>query len=197
MSDYDRKKFPCSKLAPRWSDPCEVVKVLKNGVTYVVRRDENEESVHVSRLLPLSSQFWDEPPREEKGAPEPERRDHEGEYEDEELGIPTIEVTRRYTAARPEVGVQPEVSVQPEVVPSPSPSSVGSLDSDEFIVEKIVSSRKAPQGGFVYRVRWKDYSEAADTWESQENLSRNCQDLVDNYETTRAALGWRRCRKLG
>ena len=59
LSDYERKAFPCLKLAPRWSEIQTVEKQLSNGVTYRVRRpDGRTESVHVSRLLPLRDPVW-------------------------------------------------------------------------------------------------------------------------------------------
>jgi len=39
LSDYERSMFPTRKLAPRWSEPGEVLEVLTNGKTYRVRRN--------------------------------------------------------------------------------------------------------------------------------------------------------------
>ena len=59
LSDYERKAFPCLKLAPRWSEIQTVEKQLSNGVTYrITRTDGRTESVHVSRLLPLQDPVW-------------------------------------------------------------------------------------------------------------------------------------------
>ena len=42
------------KLAPRWSEPGEVLEVLTNGKTYRVRRANGSiETVNVARLLPV------------------------------------------------------------------------------------------------------------------------------------------------
>ena len=54
LSDYERNLFPCRKLAPRWSSPCQIVNIKSNGVTYDVRRRNNAiEAVHITRILPL------------------------------------------------------------------------------------------------------------------------------------------------
>jgi hypothetical protein len=66
LSDYERKQFPCPKLAPRWSEPCQIMSCLENGVTYVVQRPNGVESVHVSRLLPLGHNMWDIAPDTEQ-----------------------------------------------------------------------------------------------------------------------------------
>ena len=59
LSEYERRAFPCLKLAPRWSDIQTVEKKLSNGVTYrVTSANGRTESVHVSRLLPLRDPVW-------------------------------------------------------------------------------------------------------------------------------------------
>jgi len=63
LSDYERSMFPTRKLAPRWSEPGEVLEVLTNGKTYRVRRcDGTIESVNVARLLPITASAWEEEP---------------------------------------------------------------------------------------------------------------------------------------
>ena len=63
LSDYERNKFPCRKLAPRWSEPREVVKVLTNKATYVVKSaNGSTESVNIVRLLPLTNPQWETSP---------------------------------------------------------------------------------------------------------------------------------------
>ena len=55
LSDYERGMFPTLKLAPRWSDPAEVLEVLSNRKTYRVRRSDGTiETVNVARLLPVT-----------------------------------------------------------------------------------------------------------------------------------------------
>ena len=55
LSDYERRQFPCIKLAPRWSAPAKVVGAKSNGVTYDVKRSAGGiEAVHITRLLPLA-----------------------------------------------------------------------------------------------------------------------------------------------
>ena len=60
LSDYERGMFPTLKLAPRWSDPAEVLEVLSNGKTYRVRRSDGTiETVNVARLLPVTGHAWE------------------------------------------------------------------------------------------------------------------------------------------
>ena len=58
LSDYERQKFPVLKIAPRWSNPCAITKILQNGVTFYVGRESGPEAVHASRLLPLKGEHW-------------------------------------------------------------------------------------------------------------------------------------------
>lgn len=59
LTDKQRAKYPVRKLAPRWSPAAEITKVLSNGKTYVVRTQEGaEQTVHVTRLLPLTGTLW-------------------------------------------------------------------------------------------------------------------------------------------
>lgn len=63
LNDHERSHFPSLKLAERWSDPCKIVGVKSNNLTYDVQRTNGVEAVHVSRLLPLSEaqgKFWEE-----------------------------------------------------------------------------------------------------------------------------------------
>ena len=62
LTDLERRKFRVPKLAPRWSRPLKISKVLTNGVTYEVEKDTGGKvTVHVSRMLPLSAAVWGEP----------------------------------------------------------------------------------------------------------------------------------------
>ena len=59
LTDAERDKFPVRKLAPRWSRPATVTRVLSNGVTYEVKREDGVVAkVHISRLLPLREPLW-------------------------------------------------------------------------------------------------------------------------------------------
>ena len=42
LSDYERNKFDCRKLAPRWSEPAEVIACLSNHKTYRVRQHDGQ-----------------------------------------------------------------------------------------------------------------------------------------------------------
>ncbi|KAJ2486480.1 hypothetical protein IWW37_005604 [Coemansia sp. RSA 2050] len=42
-------------------------------------------------------------------------------------------------------------------------------DSDTFTVEKIVGHRKE-EGGMMYHIKWADYPDSENTWESEENI---------------------------
>jgi len=54
LTDAERAKFVSRKLAPRWSRPVKVTKILKNGVTYEVqKKDGTRAKLHITRLLPL------------------------------------------------------------------------------------------------------------------------------------------------
>ena len=67
LSEYERNKFPSLKLAPVWSEPCQIVDRLPNNVTYRVKLGGETEVVHVTRLLPLGMFYEDGAPRESSG----------------------------------------------------------------------------------------------------------------------------------
>jgi Chromo (CHRromatin Organisation MOdifier) domain len=46
------------------------------------------------------------------------------------------------------------------------------VESDEYVVERIVEHGEGPQGGRLYRVRWYGYGEEDDTWEPEEKLPK-------------------------
>ncbi|CRL05409.1 CLUMA_CG018037, isoform A [Clunio marinus] len=55
----------------------------------------------------------------------------------------------------------------------------GPDEDGEYEVEAIVD-HKTEKGKTVYRVRWKGYSSAQDTWETAANLT--CKDLLKKYK---------------
>ena len=58
LSDYERNKFDCRKLAPRWSEPAEVIACLSNHKTYRVRQHDGQEvTVNVARILRTSKEI--------------------------------------------------------------------------------------------------------------------------------------------
>ncbi|XP_071112660.1 M-phase phosphoprotein 8-like isoform X2 [Haliotis cracherodii] len=74
-----------------------------------------------------------------------------------------------------------------EMVEEDSMSTVegsNSADSEAeelYEVEHIVGMKKNANGVKVYKVRWKGYSKAFDTWEPVENLE-SCLDMVEEFE---------------
>ena len=59
LSEWDKAKFPCRKLALRWSPISKIVEVHKNGKSYGVDRPGHQiETVNVSRLLPVNTDSW-------------------------------------------------------------------------------------------------------------------------------------------
>ncbi|KAJ2056073.1 hypothetical protein GGI17_006377 [Coemansia sp. S146] len=51
-------------------------------------------------------------------------------------------------------------------------------DSDTFTVEKIVGHRKE-DGGTLYHIKWADYPDSENTWESEENIIDK--DMLTKY----------------
>lgn len=74
-------------------------------------------------------------------------------------------------------------------IASPSVSDSGGSDNSEkseeelFEVERIVGLSKI-RGRTLYKVRWKNYGPADDTWEPVDNL-QSCLDLVEDFQQKR------------
>lgn len=68
-----------------------------------------------------------------------------------------------------------------------SSDSDATIPSGEYEVEKIVGAETRKSGKRYYLVRWKGYSETADSWEPSDSL-RNSLDLVVAFEKKQAAL---------
>jgi len=55
-------------------------------------------------------------------------------------------------------------------------------EADEYEVEQVVDVR-LKHGKKEYRIKWKNYSEADNTWEPEEHL--DCEDLIKKFEEKR------------
>ena len=138
LTDYERAKFSCRKLAPRWSEPAVVLRVLGSGKVYEIRRaDGKVENVNVARLLPLAADVWTshavqaEEAAEASVAPVPVDDDSEDE-----------EVVVRSVPSPPAQVVPPNPSAvppNPSAVP-PNPSAVPPNPSPPTTVRRPASS---------------------------------------------------------
>lgn len=53
-------------------------------------------------------------------------------------------------------------------------------EEEEYEVQDIIDHRKERGGKIVYRIRWKNYGAADDTWEPEATLS--CPDIIKKYK---------------
>lgn len=56
LTDFERCQFPIRKLAPHWSEPCQVTAILTNGKTFTVDRSGSLEHINRERLIKLPPQ---------------------------------------------------------------------------------------------------------------------------------------------
>jgi len=159
LSDFERSKFECRKLAPRWSEPVRIVRVLTNNKACVVDRGNgHQESVNASRLLPIPCELWDEvrdpipddTPADAKGSkatPTPtfDEEDSEDERTRDDVpeatspddpSIPEAAPDEAGTLSTPEApdltSASPSPSPYVDISPSPSPSPVVDLPNEEW-----------------------------------------------------------------
>ena len=212
LSDYERKAYPCLKLAPRWSEIQTVEKQLSNGVTYrVTRADGKTESVHVSRLLPLRDPVWngvsvgtplitaaqESSSRPTAGPNCDPREAQEGSATDDQPIVYYIddEPTRdtplneaaqdhhpRTDAAQG--GVPREVSEGSleETAPAVTTTTAVELSPGFLPVERIVAKRADPVHGYLYRVRWKGFKPRDDTWQCRDDFPTSL--LIDEFDNS-------------
>jgi len=64
------------------------------------------------------------------------------------------------------------------------------VEKKEYEVEKILS-KKIENGQTKYKVRWKEYNAAYDTWEPEANLA-NCPKLLKLYKAGKTPPSKRR-----
>jgi len=62
--------------------------------------------------------------------------------------------------------------------------------AEEYEVEKIIKHRQTKQSSknqnnnsicYEYYIKWKNWDNKFNTWEHQDNISANCQHLMDKY----------------
>ena len=59
-------------------------------------------------------------------------------------------------------------------------SKMSDIEEDQvYIVEKVVSKRKAKGGKTEYLIKWQGYEESDNTWEPEDNVS---DDLITEFE---------------
>jgi Chromo (CHRromatin Organisation MOdifier) domain len=63
-----------------------------------------------------------------------------------------------------------------------TPAPIDIDGEKEWEVERILDLKESKHGVKRYLVRWKDFSEADDTWEVEKNL-KNARELVRDYES--------------
>merc|ERR1712149_69339 len=59
-------------------------------------------------------------------------------------------------------------------------AATGEEEEEEYVVEKIVDSRKGKSGKREYLLKWRGYPDSENTWEPQENL--DCPEMIDAFE---------------
>ena len=189
LTDAERRKSPVPKLAPRWSRPAEIVKVLSNGVTYVVKLANGEERTrHISNLLPIPEAAWGqtypEPAEERKVSTPVAKGACEDDSDDE------VEITFSTQSHTPATGNESTPPVQTTPVQysfarsTPRSSSpIVELSAEPgtpyYHVEQLLEKRVDNRVPF-YLVKWTGYN--TPSWVSRKTLMEDCPSLVRQYE---------------
>uniref|UniRef100_A0A8D9AJ80 Chromodomain Y-like protein n=1 Tax=Cacopsylla melanoneura TaxID=428564 RepID=A0A8D9AJ80_9HEMI len=63
----------------------------------------------------------------------------------------------------------------------------GSVDNEEYEVEKVIHHRKFTNGGVEYLIRWKGYGPDDDTWEKESNLTSSAVLIAEYKENNKVS----------
>lgn len=188
LTDKQRSKYPVRKLAPRWGPPATVVSSLAHGKTYVVKTATGDQTVSITRLLPLTGTIWGKlfPPAD-KSTPAAARKTASPETICEPCsGEDDVEWTfewipsssGEHTTTRIS---SPTASVAPPAT-SPPATRIATPPEARYTIERITGRRKR-QHRVHFRVKWAGCDET--TWEPRTILMEDAPKLVREYEQRR------------
>lgn len=162
----------CRKLSYKWSEPATIVRAMKNGRTYELRRSDGRlETINVARLLPLKEELW-RVDGEDVKAMEPNRKVvWQGDASDSDEDF--------------EVAVAPgstPTATEEEMIASPKneQSSLVVGQNNVYEVVRIMAQRSGKdhvgRPETFYKIRWKGFRPADDTWEPARNVNQAALD---------------------
>ena len=151
LSKHEREKFPCLKLAPRWSRPAQIIRVLSSANTFVLsyaHEPAAEHTVNLHRLLPISIASYDQWVESQSPVlppPPPPSRSASDPLEDVFSDVDVIPVPFHYVP-----WISP--STVPWVAPPPTPSSTRatesksaeSLQTEHLVTESVTAPSILP-----------------------------------------------------
>ena len=162
VRNQKKEKGKSFKLQRMWLGPFTVIK--EKHPIYCMKIKRREQWIHFERLkkhLKKSEEFQREINVEniqERNDQERNIEDNGDEHLNERAGGPEP-ILQNYVNPDPEVEVEED------------------LPTGQYHVEKIVSHKKHGKR-YLYRIRWKGYTEDEDTWEYKSNIHP---DLVRKY----------------